>query len=107
LKVKSKQTNERGGGMNLKDSAVYRLPNGRELVAYMARDNETVLFNLSDSESRMYELNSEGRLLFDGQLTAWQIDDLVETGRVAAAEVTSILAVSSGTKRDLTNDQST
>jgi len=70
--------------MNLKDSAVYRLPNGRELVAYMTCDNETVLFNLSDSESRMHELNSEGRLLFDGQLTAWQIDDLVETGRVAA-----------------------
>jgi hypothetical protein len=107
LKPKCKQTNKHGGKMNLKDSAVYRLPNGRELVAYMTCDNETVLFNLSDSESRMYELNSEGRLLFDGQLTAWQIDDLVEAGRVAAAEVTSILAVSSGTQRDMTNDQST
>lgn len=36
-------------------------------------------------------MNSEGRLLFDGQLTAWQIDDLLETGWVAAPEMTSIL----------------
>ena len=92
--------------MNLKDSAVYRLPNGRELVAYMTWDNETVLFNLSNCESGMYELNSEGRLVFDGQLTAWQIDDLIATGRVAAAEVPSILAVSSGTESGVTNDQS-
>lgn len=92
--------------MNLKDSAVYRLPNGRQLVAYMTCDNETVLFSLSDSESGMYELNSEGRLLFDGQLTAWQIDNLTETGRVAAAEVTSILTVTSGTEPSVTNDQS-
>lgn len=81
--------------MNLKDSAVYRLPNGRELHAYITCDNETVLFNLSDSQPRMYQLNSEGRLLFEGQLTAWQIEDLIETGRVAATEVISILAASS------------
>jgi hypothetical protein len=78
--------------MNLKDRAIYQLPNGRELVACMTCDNETVLFSLNHSESGMYELNSEGRLLFDGQLTAWQIDDLLETGRVAAPEMTSILA---------------
>jgi hypothetical protein len=70
--------------MNLKDQAIYQLPNGRELVACLTCDNETVLFSLSASESGMYELNYEGRLLFDGQLTAWQIDDLLETGRVAA-----------------------
>ena len=91
--------------MNLKYSAVYRLPNGRELVAYMTCDNETLLFNLNDLESGMYELNYEGRLLFDGQLTAWQIDDLSETGRVAAAEVISIMAASSGTESGATNDQ--
>lgn len=93
--------------MNLKDSAVYRLPNGRELVAYLTCDNETLLFNLNDLEPGMYELNYEGRLLVDGQLTAWQIDDLSETGRVAAAEVISILAASSGTESGVTNDRST
>jgi hypothetical protein len=92
--------------MNLKDTAVYQLPNGRELVAYMTCDNETVLFNLSNSESGMYELNSEGRLVFDGQLTAWQIDDLIETGRVAGPDATSILAERSPVKRDTTSEQS-
>lgn len=72
--------------MNLKDGAIYQLPNGRELVACLTCDNQTVLFNLSGSESGMYELNWEGRLLFDGQLTAWQIDDLLETGRVAGSD---------------------
>ena len=93
--------------MLLKDSAVYRLPNGRELVAYTTCDNETLLFNLNDSESAMYQLNFNGRLLCDGQLTAWQIDDLIETGRVAAAEVISIRAASSGIEPGVSNDQST
>lgn len=93
--------------MDLRDAAVYRLPNGRELVAYRTGDKETVLFNLSNSESRMYELNSDGRLLFDGQLTAWQIDDLIETGRVAATELISIHVVSSERETGVTNDQST
>ena len=83
--------------MNLKDRAVYRLPNGRELVAYVTRDNETVLINLSNSESGAYEVNSEGRLLLAGQLTAWHIEDLIETGGIAAAEAISVLAASSGT----------
>ncbi len=93
--------------MNLKDSAVYRLPNGRELVAYITCDNETLLFNINDSKSVIYELNSEGRLESHGHLTAWQIDDLIETGRVAAAEEISILAARSGTEPGVTNDQST
>ena len=92
--------------MNLKDCAIYQLPNGRELVAYMTCDNETVLFSLSASESGMYELNSEGRLLFDGQWTAWQIDDLLETGRVAAPEMKSVLAEGSAADRETTNEQS-
>ena len=91
--------------MNLKDGAIYRLPNGRQLVACMTCDNETVLFSLNASESGMYELNSEGRLLFDGQLTAWQIDDLLETGRVAAPETTTILADRFTAARETTNEQ--
>ena len=81
--------------MNLKDRAVYRLPNGRELVAYMTCDNETLLFSVSASESGLYKVNSNGRLLCDDQLTAWQRDDLLETGRVAGPEITSTLLASS------------
>ena len=91
--------------MNLRDTAVYRLPNGRELVAYVTCDNKTVLFSLRDSEPGMYELNADGRLLFEGRLTAWQFDDLIETGRVAAAEVTSLLAANSITDPGVANDQ--
>jgi hypothetical protein len=90
--------------MNLKDRAIYQLPNGRELVACLTCDNKTLLFSVSASESGLYELNSDGRLLCDGQLTAWQIDDLLETGRVAAPEMKSILADSSTADRETTDE---
>jgi hypothetical protein len=93
--------------MNLKDRAIYQLPNGRELVACMTCDSETLLFNVSATESGLYELNSDGRLLCDGQLTAWQIDDLLETGRVAGREITSVLVELSTSGRETTNEQST
>lgn len=99
--------------MNLKDGAIYRLPNGRELVACLTCDNETLLLSVSVSEHglyddhSLYELNSEGRLLVDDRLTAWQIDDLLETGRVAGREIPSILLKLSTTRRATTNEQST
>ena len=77
--------------MNLKDRGIYKLPNGRELVACLTCDNQILLFSLSDSEAGLYELNAEGRLLVDGHWTAWHRDDLLETGRVAGLEVTSVL----------------
>ena len=98
--------------MKLMDRAIYLLPNGRELVACMTCDGGTVLFSASASEHglydehNLYELNSEGRLLVDGRLTAWQIDDLIETGRVAAPEMTSILAEGSRADSETTNEQS-
>lgn len=92
--------------MKLKDGAVYQLPNGRELVGCLTCDNKIVLFSSGASESGLYELNSEGRLLMDGQLTAWQIDDLLETGRVALPELTSTLAEVAMADRDTTNEQS-
>lgn len=92
--------------MNLKDRAIYRLPNGRELIACTTCDNKTVLFALDPSESGIYELNSEGRLLFDDRLTAWQIDDLFETGRVAAREMSPIVANGSTGEPETTNEQS-
>jgi hypothetical protein len=69
--------------MKLKDRGIYQLPNGRELVACVTSASETLLFAVRASESLRYELNPEGRMLCDGQLTAWQAGDLCETGRVA------------------------
>ena len=93
--------------MNLKDRAIYQLPNGRQLVACMTCDNETLLFSVSATESGLYELNSDGRLLCDGKLMAWQVDDLLETGRVAGSDITSILVERSTVGRDTINEQST
>jgi hypothetical protein len=73
--------------MDLKERAIYRLPNGRELFARITGEQQVVLYNLSASETGQYELNADGRLLFNGQLTAWGIADLMETGRVAPPEM--------------------
>jgi hypothetical protein len=90
--------------MSLKDRAIYQLPNGRELVACLSCDSEVLLFSLSATEAGLYELNPDGRLLVDGQLTAWQIDDLLETNRVAEPEMTATLAVRSKTDRETARD---
>ena len=92
--------------MKLKDRAIYQLPNGRELIACLTGDQNIVLLGNSASVSSIYELNSEGRLLVDGQLTAWQIDDLVDTGRVAEPELTRTLVESSLAVRPTMNEQS-
>jgi hypothetical protein len=86
--------------MNLKDRAIYQLPNGRELVASVTYDKEILLSVSASQQHGLYELNSHGRLLVDGQLTAWQIDDLFETGRVAGYEITSKLIELSTQSRD-------
>lgn len=90
--------------MNLKDGAIYQLPNGRELVAWR-NGYETLLFSVSATKSGLYKLNSDGRLLCDGHLTAWQIDDLLETGRTAAPELAAQLAEGSPADRETTNKQ--
>jgi hypothetical protein len=73
--------------MDLKERAIYQLPNGRQLFARITREQQVVLYNLNASEKGQYELNADGRLLFNGQMTAWEIADLLETGRVAPPEV--------------------
>ena len=78
--------------MNFKNKAIYRLPNGRELVARLIAEHQAVFYSLSASDPVEYELNSDGRLLFNGQLTAWAINDLLDTGRVASSEVTTRLS---------------
>lgn len=78
--------------MNFKNQAIYRLPNGRELVARLIAGHQTVFYSLSASDPVEYELNPDGRLLFNGQLTAWAINDLLDTGLVASSEVTTRLS---------------
>ncbi|HEY6230927.1 MAG TPA: hypothetical protein VIW64_06675 [Pyrinomonadaceae bacterium] len=82
--------------MDLKERAIYQLPNGRELFARITPEKKIVLHNLSASASGQYELNPEGRLLFNGQLTAWEISDLLETGRVAPAETIEAVIETAG-----------
>jgi len=72
--------------MDLKERAIYQLPNGRQLFARITGERRVVLYNLSASETGQYELSPDGRLLFNGQMTAWEIADLLETGRVAPPE---------------------
>ena len=78
--------------MIFKERAIYQLPNGRELVARVTHDDGVVLYNLTASVPGQYELNDEGRLLFLGKLTAWELKDLHETGREASADLTAHLA---------------
>lgn len=91
--------------MSLKERAIYQLPNGRELVAHLTRQNKTVLYNLSASDLGEYEVNTDGRLMFNGQLTAWATNDLLDTGRVASPEVTTRLISSSPFEPDFTHEQ--
>ena len=78
--------------VDIKERGIYQLPNGRELFARVTREEECVLYNLSASESGVYAFDSEGRILFNGKRTAWEINDLLDTGRVASPEVTGLLA---------------
>ncbi len=87
-----RSTTERGDKtMDLKERAIYQLPNGRELVANLSAAGEAILQNVSASDSDRYELNEEGRLLLNGQLTAWAVDDLIDTGRTASPDMTGVL----------------
>jgi hypothetical protein len=81
--------------MNFKERAIYQLPNGRELVARVTHDDRVVLYTLSASVPGQYELNSEGRLVLHGELTAWETKDLYETGRMASPDLTVMLAAAS------------
>jgi hypothetical protein len=92
--------------MNLREGAIYQLPNGRELVARVIQGDRVVLYNLSASVPGQYELNLDGRLLFQGELTAWETRDLHDTGRVASTGLTAHLAAGAPGDRD-TGERST
>ena len=73
--------------MRFKERAIYQLPNGRELFALVSRKSKPTLYALSASYNGEYELNEDGRLLVNGKLTAWGVEDLMDTGRTAAPDV--------------------
>ena len=91
--------------MEFKERAIYQLPNGRELVAHLTGGNKAILYNLTASEPGRYELNSEGRLLLNGRLTAWEEDDLVDTGRVASQDVAAVLVEAAAADGDTAHEQ--
>jgi hypothetical protein len=67
--------------MDLRDGCIYRLPNGRELVALVSQRRTTLLYEVGEPDKIQYALNAAGRLTFQGRLTAWSVADLVDTGR--------------------------
>ena len=72
--------------MDLRERGIYRLPNGRELVVLGKNENDHVSFRLGGLESfelSQYEVNTDGRVMFQGKLTAWDVGDLKDTGRTA------------------------
>ena len=71
--------------MDLRVGGVYCLPNGRELIVLGKRENGHVSYRLS-SRSGQYEINDEGRLIYEGSLTAWDVSNLCDTGRSVGSE---------------------
>lgn len=84
---------EQGGSVvDLKERRIYQLPNGRELVARRLRGQQVILYSLSASDPREYEINPDGRLVLDGQLTAWEVSNLLDTGRSASDELSDLMS---------------
>ncbi|MDQ6652496.1 MAG: hypothetical protein M3Y84_07110 [Acidobacteriota bacterium] len=104
--------------MGLRDRGIYRLPNGRELVAFLYATGTPVLYNLWAKNPQMvgpaggqaadqvhYELNEAGRLLFQGQLTAWSMEDLSDTGRTASSELAPVERVNAQGADEVANER--
>ena len=73
--------------MNLRERGIYSLPNGRELVVLGKTATDRDEFRLGGwghFEFSEYVINDAGRLLAQGKLTAWDINDLTDTGLTAA-----------------------
>ena len=75
--------------MELKVGAVYRLPNGRELIALGSRKNGHISYRLSSRDGQ-YEISEDGRLICNGKLTAWDVSNLSDTGRSIGVERTEL-----------------
>ena len=68
--------------MLFKRGGIFVLPNGREL---MASGDETIFYAIADNGEDVvrYELSDGGRILCQGRLTAWGVEDLRDTHRTA------------------------
>lgn len=77
--------------MKLRVNGIYRLPNARELVVTAEKSENNLhsytLENLDVGHPLLYLVSGEGRLLSDGKLTAWDFNDLHDTGRDALNEL--------------------
>ena len=87
--------------MRFKERAIYQLPNGRELFALVSRKSKPTLYALSASYNGEYELNEDGRLLVNGKLTAWGVDDLIDTGRTASPDFAAAVLNDAPVKVDI------
>lgn len=71
----------------LRRNGIYQLPNGRELLTLNHKTTSAEPLKLStwgaDDEVH-YEVDGEGRLVVGGKLTAWDVKDLMDTGRSAS-----------------------
>jgi hypothetical protein len=74
--------------MSLREHGIYCLPNGKELVVLDKHENGRIAYRLAAwerFEMTEYEVNEEGRLVCQGKLTAWDLDNLTDTGRTSAS----------------------
>jgi len=70
----------------LRERGIYRLPDGEELVASIARGGGFALFNPRVWQRYGvpdYTVNAEGKLTRMGESTRWRVEDLDDTGRTA------------------------
>lgn len=77
--------------MDLQEQVVYKLPNGRELIARVTSGNKLFLCSLNASDEIHYEVSTEGRLFAHGRLTGWSTDDLSDTARMLSPEDSALV----------------
>ena len=65
--------------MVFRERGIYCLPNGRELILIRYDQEGSVLFSLVGE----FVVNEAGRLVYEGKLTAWDISNLIDTGRTS------------------------
>jgi hypothetical protein len=78
--------------MILRERGIYCLPNGRELVVLRNDDEGSVLYDpvsCGRFELGEFLVNQDGRLVYQGKLTAWDISNLNDTGRTAVDNLSS------------------
>lgn len=69
--------------MKLRERGIYCLPNGRKVVVFTKPDDGRVQLHRWEHFDVEYEVDAVGRLLTQGKLTAWDIENLRDTGQTA------------------------